>query len=66
MNRDFIVHGVHFMIGNQTPRKNEFERGLKYRLFVRDVDYGYMPTQYTFSTIHEGIKFINKNYFIWL
>ena len=65
MTRDFIIHDIHFMIGNNTPRKNEYERGQNYRLYVRDVDYGYMPTKHTFCTIREGVEFINNNYWLF-
>lgn len=61
MKRNINIKGIAFYIGNCTPRKNEFERGLKYRLFVDD-----LPTDYCFSTIKEAKEFINNNYFIWL
>lgn len=61
MKRDFNIKGITFHIGNYTPRKNEYERGLKYRLFVGD-----RPTNYVFTTIKQAKEFINKNYFIWL
>lgn len=61
MKRDFTYKGIDFHIGGYTPRKNEFERGLKYKLFVDNT-----PTDYCFSTIHETRNFVFKNYFIWL
>lgn len=36
--RDFTIKGVDFHIGNYRPRKNEFEKGLKYQLFVKVYD----------------------------
>lgn len=61
MKREIKKSGILFYIGNYTPRKNEFERGLKYRLFVDGV-----PTSNTFETIHAARDYINKNYFIYL
>jgi hypothetical protein len=61
MKREIIVKDIVFYIGNQTPRRNEYERGQKYRLFV-----GGRPTSYTFHTIKEAKTFIEKNYFIWM
>lgn len=61
MKRDIEKKGILFHIGNQTPRKNEYERGLKYRLFVN----GY-PTSHAFCTIREAKEFAEKNYFLWM
>ena len=38
-----------FELAPYTPRKNEFERGLRYRLLVNDADTGYR-----FSTVTEA------------
>ncbi len=61
MKRDKNIKGLIFHLGNYTPRKNEFERGLKYRLFVDNI-----PTGYTFGTLREGWQFVNDNYWRWL
>ena len=61
MKRSINIKGINFYIGNQTPRRNQFERGQKYKLYVDD-----MPTGYTFRTIKDCRSFIYKNYFIWL
>ena len=61
MKREQIIKGLRFYLGNYTPRNNEYEKGLKYRLFVDSV-----PTGYTFETLKQGREFIKKNYFIWL
>ena len=61
MQREIIIKDIHFYIGNQTPRRNEYERGQKYRLYADGI-----PTGYTFTTIKEAKNFILKNYYIFL
>lgn len=61
MKRDFEVKGIRFHLGNYTPRRNEFERGLKYQLYVDGI-----PTGYKFNTLKEGKAYATKNYFSWL
>lgn len=61
MKRYIYIKGIEFYIGNQTPRRNEYERGQKYRLFVDG-----RPTGYSFHTIAAAKDFINKNYFCWM
>lgn len=61
MTREFEVKGVRFEIGNRRPRKNEFEKNCKYRLFVN----GY-PTEHIFTTVHKAKDFARANYWIWL
>ena len=61
MQREFDIKGVHFEIANYRPRKNEFERGLKYQLFVN----GY-STGYYFETINKAKEYARKNYFVWM
>ena len=60
MNRKFTVHNIDFEIGNYTPRKNDFEKGLKYHLFRFGI-----PTGYKFSTIKECTQFVTENWVIW-
>ena len=55
-SRTFAVKGIEFLIGNYTPRNNEYEKDLKYSLYVKVDDSGcvfWMPTDYKFSTIKE-------------
>lgn len=61
MQRNFDIKGVLFEICNHTPRNNEYEKGLKYKLFVDG-----FPTSYCFDTIRNAKDFATKNYFIWL
>lgn len=61
MKRQETIKGILFEVGNQTPRRNEYERGQKYRLFVDGI-----PTGYTFATIKAAREFYRKNFFIWL
>lgn len=63
MRRDVEYKGIMFHIGNFTPRNNEYERGLKYRLFVGPE---MIPTDHVFMTIREAKTFIEKNYWLWL
>ena len=60
MKRIILKPGVKFEIANYTPRKNEFEKGLKYRLFVDDI-----PTAETFSTLKQAKEWIDKNWIIY-
>jgi hypothetical protein len=55
MNKIFYVNGVRFEAGGYTPRNNEFEKGLKYRLFVDD-----WPTELLFSTLKELKEYAQK------
>lgn len=61
MKREIMIKNIRFYIGNYTPRNNEFEKGLKYKLFVDDI-----PTNYNFNSIKEAKKFITDNYWQWL
>lgn len=61
MKRDIEKKGILFHIGNQTPRRNEYERGQKYRLFVEGI-----PTGQTFATIKAAREYIEKNYFLYM
>lgn len=67
MNRDIYTEkGYHFHIGNYTPRRNEYERGLKYKLFFysveRDGEEILYPTSSCFSTLKEAKDHIIRNY----
>ena len=61
MKRDIQIKGIDFHIGNYTPRRNEYEKGLKYKLYA-----GGIPTDHVFSTLREAKEFINNNYWLWL
>jgi len=61
MNNKIIKAGVVFEIGKQTPRRNEYERKQGWRLFVNGI-----PTSYTFGSVAEGKKWIDKNYYMYL
>ena len=52
--------GIEFTLGGYTPRKNEFEKGLKYRLYVND-----QLTGYCFSSKKRAVEFIKRNYWLW-
>jgi len=72
MKRDFSIHNIHFTIADYRPRKNEYEKGLKYQLLIRiydgprDYDYYYRCTGYYGSTL-AGLKNIaEKNIYAWL
>ena len=60
MNNKFTVKGIEFEIGHYTPSRNEFEKGLKYRLYCGDI-----PTGYTFTTKRACKEFAAKNYWLW-
>ena len=69
MNNKFTYKGVEFEIANYNARKNEFEHGLKYQLFVlrswyRD-ELRYIPTGAKFETKHAAKNYAIENYFIW-
>lgn len=64
MKDNFSVGGVEFEIGKYTPRNNEFEKGLKYRLFVVGIDRPYAVC--CGSTKRELKEFAEKNYLLWL
>lgn len=61
MKRTIEKNNIIFELANYTPRRNEYERGQKYKLFVDGI-----PTRPTFRTLKEGRDYINKNYFIYL
>lgn len=61
MNNKFTYKGIEFEIANYNARKNEFEHGLKYQLFV-----GGYPTSYKFSTKHNLKEYAKQYYWLWL
>lgn len=61
MKREIIIKDIKFYIANYTPRRNEYERGQKYKLYADGI-----PTAYTFDTIKAAKAFINANYYIFM
>lgn len=61
MKRVFIFKDIIFEIGNFTPRNNDFERGVKYRLFVNNI-----PTEHVFKSLKDCRSWIKENYFVYL
>lgn len=60
MKRDFTIDGITFHVGNITPRNNEFERGIKYGLFVEYERFDgstYDVKIASFSTIREAKQY---------
>ena len=72
MKREISIKGIDFVIADYRPRKNEFEKSLKYQLLIkvfdgiRDCDYSYRSTGNKFSTIKSAKEWIKRNYFIYL
>ena len=66
---DLTLTTKSFCLGNYTPRNNEFERGLKYHLYVTYYDANGdrydRPTGYYFSSIAESIGYIARYYSIY-
>ena len=59
MKRTIIYPDIQFYIGNYTPRNNEYEKGLKYKIFVGP---GNIPTNHCFSTIKEAKEYLKNNW----
>lgn len=79
MKRDFEVKGVEFTIANYTPRNNEYEKGLKYQLFIKvydgaycikngheTADYTYHATGYKSHSLRDCKKYALENYWTWI
>lgn len=70
--REFSYKGIAFTVADYRPRKNEFEKGLKYQLLIkvydgiRDCDYHFRPTGHYFSRIRDAKQFARENYWIWM
>lgn len=54
MKREFTINGIEFYIANYNPRRNEYERGLKYDLMMKDY-FNYNAGEYTYRST--GAKF---------
>lgn len=65
MKNEFMVHNIAFEIGNYTPRNNEFERGLKYELFLADAPNGKQGTGFLFSTKKRAKEFAEREWILW-
>ena len=61
---------IYFSLGNYTPRRNEYERGLKYHLYVTAYDINGdrhdSPTGLLFATIAEAVGYIERYYSIYI
>lgn len=58
---------IYFEVFNRTPRRNEWEKDLKYGLAVLNKYTGeYYPTGRNYSTIREAKEDAKKDYFVWL
>lgn len=57
--RNFTINSIGFTVGDYKPRKNEYEKGLKYILLIKCYDspikeyYSYMDTGFRGCTINE-------------
>lgn len=56
-----IKNGICFAFVHYTPRNNEFEKGLRYKLYVDGE-----PTGWLFSTLKEAKQFVALNWSNWL
>lgn len=59
--KNYKNKNISFSIGKRTPRRNEYEKGLKYFLIVNNY-----TTCYFFDTIKAAKQWIHDNYFIFL
>lgn len=73
IKREFSIKGVDFVVADYHPRKNEFEKGLKYQLLIKiydnpydDTDYRYMSTGFKANTIKEAKNIAFNEYASWL
>ena len=72
MNRNISIKGIDFVIADYRPRRNEFERGLKYQALIkvfdgpRDCDYSFRSTGAHFSTIKAAKRWISSNYIMYM
>ena len=64
MKREVTIKGIDFFLGNYTPRNNPYEKGMKYRVFLKD-EKGFIPTSYIFATLKDSKEFLEKNYWMW-
>ncbi len=70
--REFSLRGIDFVVADYRPRKNEFEKGLKYQLLVKVYDgpkpeyYSHRSTGFHGSTVQECREWAEKNIAMWL
>lgn len=71
--RNFTIKGIDFTVGDYRPRKNEFEKGLKYILLIKVYDtparkdyFSYRDTGARFSTIKAARKYAEKNIYAYM
>lgn len=71
VKKEFTIKGVTFSVGGYTPRDNEFEKGLKYELFVKrewpgHPDGKFIGTGARFGTFRAAKEYAEKNISTWL
>ena len=59
MKRIVLYPNIEFYIGNYSARNNEYERGLKYKIFVGP---DRIPTNHVFCTLKEAREFLKHNW----
>lgn len=71
MKREFSIKGIDFTIADYRPRKNEYEKGLKYQLLIkvydgpRDFDFYYRSTGVKSATIKKLREYAERNIYTW-
>ena len=65
IKREFTIAGIEFVVGNYRPRQNEFERGLKYMLLVKE-NCCYYDTGMRGCTIKECKEYAKREIARWL
>lgn len=71
MKREFSIKGIDFTIADYRPRKNEYEKGLKYQLLIkvydgpRDLDFYYRSTGVKSATIKKLREYAERNIYTW-
>lgn len=72
IKREFTLRGIDFVVADYRPRRNEFERGLKYQLLKKVYDspradwYSYHSTGYKGCTIKECRQYAKAHILDWI
>ena len=73
MARNFTIKGIDFTVADYRPRRNEFERGLKYQLLIKVYDtpgkpewFSYRNTGMRSETIKGCREFAEREIYRWL
>lgn len=70
--RNFKIHGVDFVVADYRPRRNEYERGLRYQLLIRvhdgprEIDFSYRSTGAKFARMREAREYAREHIAEWL